>query len=151
MASGEIAGRLKSEVVAAMKAKRKDRLQVLRMLQAAIKQIEIDERRELNQDGVIKVVQSYAKKVKDTLAGARDGGRDDLVAAAEAELAVVAEFLPPEMDDAELERIVAETIDETGAEGPRDMGKVMKAVMPKVAGAADGSRVSAAVKKRLIG
>ena len=149
MASGEIAGRLKADTVTAMKAKDKNRLQVLRMMQAAIKQVEIDERVELAEDRVVKVIQSYAKKVKDSLAGARDSGREELVAAAEAELEIVGGYLPAELEDAELERLVAAAIAETGAESPRDMGKVMKAVMPGVAGRADGSRVSAAVKKHL--
>jgi len=149
MASGEIAGRLKADIVTAMKAKDKNRLQVLRMMQAAIKQVEIDERVELEEDRVVKVIQSYAKTVKDSLAGARDSGRGELVAAAETELEIVGAYLPAELEDAELERLVAAAIAETGAESPRDMGKVMKAVMPGVAGRADGSRVSAAVKKHL--
>jgi len=151
MASSEIAVRLKSEVITAMKAKDKDRLGVLRMLQAAIKQVEVDERRELTDDDVMKVLSSYARKVKDQIASYGDGGREELKAAAEVELTVVAEFLPAELSDAELEQIVAAAVTETGAAGPQDMGKVMKLVMPRTAGRADGGRVSALVKKALIG
>ncbi len=151
MPSGEIAARLKADVVAAMKARDKQRLQVLRMLQAAVKQIEIDQRVELDDEGVVKVVRSYAKKVKDSLAGARDAGRDDLVAGAEAELALVEQYLPAEMSDDEIAKLVEAAVAETGAEGMKDMGRVMKAAMAAFAGRADGSRVSAAVKKRLAG
>ena len=151
MASSELATRLKTEVVTAMKAKDKDRLGVLRMLQAAVKQVEVDERRELSDTDVVKILTSYARKVKDQLAGAESSGRPEAVAQAQAELAIVQEFLPAEMDDAALEKAVKEAIAESGAAGPQDMGKVMKAVMPKTAGRADGSRVSALVKKLLAG
>lgn len=149
MAQNELAARLKQEVVAAMKARAKDRLGVLRMLQAAVKQIEVDERRELDDADIMKVLTSYARKVKDQIASYGEGGRDELLAAAKAEMAIVAEFLPAELTDAELETIVREAVAETGAAGPGDMGKVMKAVMPRTTGRADGSRVSALVKQVL--
>ena len=151
MPESSTAARLKAEVVAAMKAKDKERLGVLRMLQAAVKQVEVDERRELTDADVTKILASYARKVKDQLAGAEQGGRAELVDRCRNELAVVQEFLPAELEDAELERLVDEAVAETGAAGPQDMGKVMKAVMPKTAGRADGGRVSAAVKRRLAG
>jgi uncharacterized protein YqeY len=151
MAKSEIAARLQAAVVAAMKAKDKERLGVLRMLQAALKQVEVDTRAELDDAGVIKVLASYAKKVKDQVKSYGEGGRDDLKAAAEAELAIVGEFLPAEMSDTELEAIVAAVVAETGASGPQDMGRVMKEVMPRTAGRADGSRVSAMVKRKLTG
>lgn len=151
MADSTLAARIKAAVVAAMKAKDKERLGVLRMLQAALKQVEVDERKELTDADVVKILSSYARKVKDQLAGAESSGRAELVAAARAELDVVQEFLPAEMDDAALEAAIKEAIAESGAAGPRDMGKVMKAVGPKTAGRADGGRVSAMVKKLLAG
>ena len=151
MAQNELAARLKQEVVAAMKARAKERLGVLRMLQAAIKQIEVDERRELDDADILKVLTSYARKVKDQINSYGEGGRDELLAAAKAEMAIVTEFLPAELTDAELETMVREAVAETGAAGPGDMGKVMKAVMPRTTGRADGSRVSALVKKVLAG
>ncbi len=151
MAASELAGRLKSEVITAMKAKDKGRLGVLRMLQAAVKQVEVDERRELDDQDVLKVLTSYARKVKDQIKSYGEGGRAELKAAAEAELAIVGEFLPAELDEGELEKLVREAVTETGAAGMPDMGKVMKAVLPKVAGRADGGRVSALVKKVLAG
>ena len=151
MAQNGIAADLKTAVVAAMKAKEKDRLAVLRMLQAAVKQVEVDERRDLTDDDVLKILASYARKVKDQMDGAEQSGRADLVARAEAELAIVQEFLPAALDDAELETIVRAAVAEVGATTPREMGAVMKAVLPRVAGRADGGRVSAMVKRLLGG
>jgi uncharacterized protein YqeY len=151
MAKSEIATRLQSEVVAAMKAKDKSRLGVLRMMQSAVKQVEVDERRELTDEDVLKILGSYARKVKDQIKSYAEGQRQELLAQAEAELAIVAEFLPAELTDEELEAIVRLTVDEIGATGMKDMGNVMKAVMPRTAGRADGSRVSALVKKVLAG
>ena len=151
MAKSEIAAKLQTEVITAMKARNKERLGVLRMLQAAVKQVEVDSRQELADADVVKLLSSYARKVKDQIKSYGDGGRDELRQAAEAELTIVGEFLPAEMSDEELEAIVQAAVAEAGATGPQDMGKVMKAVMPKTAGRADGSRVSAMVKSLLIG
>ena len=151
MATSELALKIKNEVVVAMKARQKERLGVLRMLQAAIKQVEVDERRELEDADVLKILSSYARKVRDQIQSYGDGDRQELQAAAEAELTIVSEFLPAELSDAELEAAVAEAVADVGAAGPRDMGKVMKAVMPKVAGRAEGGRISAMVKKALVG
>ncbi len=151
MAKSEIAARLQSEVIAAMKAKDKQRLGVLRMLQAAVKQVEVDERRELDDADVMKILGSYGRKVKDQIKSYGDGGRQELKAAAEAELDIVAEFLPAEMSDEDLEKIVRDAIAEIGAAGMPDMGKVMKVVLPRTAGRADGGRISALVKKLLAG
>jgi len=149
MGKSETAARLQADVIVAMKAKDKDRLGVLRMMQAAVKQVEVDERKDLTEAEVIKVLAAYQKKVKDQVRSYGDGGRAELLAAAETELTIVQEYLPAEMDEAQLEAIVREAVAETGATGPADMGKVMKAVMPKTAGRADGSAVSALVKKVL--
>ncbi len=151
MAHSEIAAKLQSEVIVAMKAKDKPRLGVLRMLQAAVKQVEIDTRQEMADADVVKVLSSYGRKVKDQIKSYGEGGRQELRAAAEAELAIVGEFLPAEMGDDELATIVKAAVAEVGATGPQDMGKVMKTVLAKTAGQADGGRVSALVKKALVG
>ncbi|PID80727.1 glutamyl-tRNA amidotransferase [bacterium DOLJORAL78_65_58] len=151
MAKCELAQRLQSDVVAAMKAKDKEKLGILRMVQAAVKQVEVDERRELTDEDVTKIISSYARKVKDQIKSYGEGGRADLLAEVKKELEIVSAYLPEEMSDQELEKIVKETIAEVGAAGPQDMGKVMKAVMPKTAGRADGSKVSGLVKKALLG
>ncbi len=146
MTACQLATRIKSDVITAMKAKDKARLGVLRMIQAALKQVEVDERRELDDQDVIRIVGSYARKVKDQIKSYGEGGRADLLAAAEAELAIVGEYLPAELGADELEALVREAVAACGADSPRDMGKVMKLVLPKVAGRADGGRVSAMVK-----
>ncbi|MCK9996349.1 MAG: GatB/YqeY domain-containing protein [Candidatus Krumholzibacteria bacterium] len=151
MAKSEIAVKLQQEVITAMKAREKARLGVLRMLQAAVKQVEVDQRREMEDEDVLKIFTSYARKVKDQISSYGDAGRDKLKNAAEAELKIVAEFLPVEMTDEELATIIAAAVAETGAAGPQDMGKVMKAVLAQTAGRADGGRVSALVKKSLVG
>lgn len=151
MSKSETAARLQQDVVTAMKAKDRERLGVLRMLQAALKQVEVDERRELAEADVIKVLTSYARKVKDQVKSYGEGGRPELLAAAESELALVGTYLPAELEDAELEGIVRAAVQECGATGPADMGKVMKTALPQVAGRADGGRVSALVKKILAG
>lgn len=151
MASSETAQRLQTGIVTAMKAKDKGRLGVLRQVQAAIKQVEVDERRDLQETDVLKVLAAYAKKVKDQIKAFGDGGRDDLLQAAEAELAIVAEYLPAELSDEKLEAIVAEVVAETGATSMKDMGRVIKEVMARTTGRADGARVSAVVKKALAG
>ena len=149
MAKGETAKRLQQATVEAMKARDKERLGVLRMLQASIKQVEVDERRELEETDVLKAIAGYARKVKDQLAAARESGRAELLEQAERELALVNTFLPAELTDEELEGIVRAAIAEVGAAGPKDLGKVMKAVLPQVTGRAEGGRVSGLVKKLL--
>lgn len=151
MAKCELAAQLHKEVVAAMKAKDKERLGVLRMLQAAVKQVEVDERRDLKDEDIRKILSSYSRKVKDQISSYGDAGRDELCQAAELELKIVSEFLPAEMSDDELAAVVAAAVTETGAAGPQDMGKVMKAVLAQTVGRADGGRVSALVKKSLVG
>ncbi len=151
MPKGPLAERLQQAVVAAMKAREKERLGVLRMLQAQVKQVEVDERVELDDAGIVKVLASYQRKVREQLQGYRDAGRPELIAQAESEQAILHEFLPAELGDAELEAAVRAAIAEAGAAGPADMGKVMKVVLPRVAGRADGGRVSALVKRLLAG
>jgi len=151
MATGPLATRLQAAVVAAMKARDKARLEPLRMMQAQIKQIEVDQRVVLDDAGIVKVLGSYQRKVKEALAEARRAERPELVARGEAEVAILAEFLPAEIDDAALEAAVRAVVAETGATGPQDLGRVMKAVLPKLAGQADGGRISAAVKRLLQG
>ena len=151
MATSEVAAKIQQEVIAAMKAKDKGRLGVLRMVQAAVKQVQVDERRDLDDADVLKILTSYSRKVKDQISSYGDAGRTELKEAAEAELAIVAEFLPAEMTDEELTAVITAAVAKTGAAGPQDMGKVMKAVLAQTAGRADGGRVSALVKKALVG
>ncbi len=143
--------RIQSDTKSAMKAGDKDRLKVLRMLLAAIKQIEIDERRELDDAGVLAVLTKMVKQRRDSISQFEDGGREDLAAIERAEIAVLEDYLPAPLSDAELDALIEAAIEETGAEGMRDMGKVMGIVKNRVQGRADMGVVSGRVKGRLAG
>jgi uncharacterized protein YqeY len=144
---------LKKEIEAqmreALKAKDSARLGCVRLMLAAIKNREIEKRGELDDAEILKVLSTLAKQRSESIELYRQGGRADLVAKESAELAVIQSFLPKALSDAELERIIADAISESGAKGPKEMGMVMKALGPKVAGRADGRKVSEAVKAAL--
>ncbi len=135
----------------AMKAKDTLRVDCIRLILSTIKNREIDKRGELDDTEVMKVLSTQAKQRGESIEMYRQGNRPDLVAKEEAELAIIQSFLPQALSDQELARIVRETIGEVQAAGPKDMGKVMKAIGPKVAGRADGKVVSEAVKAALAG
>jgi uncharacterized protein len=136
---------------AAMKARDSARVSALRMLMSAVKNTEVERGHELTDEEVIEVAAREAKRRRESIDAFRSGGRDDLVQKESAELAILESYLPDQLSAEELERVVEEAIAETGASAPKDMGAVMKVVMPKVKGRADGSVVSAAVKSRLGG
>ena len=137
------------DMKSAMKAGDKDRLKVVRLMLAAIKQIEVDTRSELDDVAVLGVLEKMLKQRRDSVQQFAKGGRDDLVAIEEAEIGVIETYLPAKMDDAELEALIDEAIAATGAESIRDMGKVMGAIKGKAAGRADMGAVGAKVKSRL--
>ncbi|HHO65243.1 MAG TPA: GatB/YqeY domain-containing protein, partial [Epsilonproteobacteria bacterium] len=137
---------IKNDIKEAMRAKDTAKRDTLRNLNAAIKQIEVDERRELSDADVEAVLMKYAKQREDAKAQFADAGRDDLVAKEEAELAIVKSYLPEPLSDAELETIIKEIIVQTGAESMKDMGKVMGAAKAKVGSRADGGTISKMVK-----
>jgi len=139
------------DMKSAMKAGDKDRLKVVRLMLAAIKQIEVDTRSELDDAAVLGVLDKMVKQRRDSVEQFTKGGRDDLVAIEEAEIEVLEGYLPAKMDDAELDALIGEVITATGAENIRDMGKVMGAIKGKVAGRADMGAVGAKVKARLSG
>ena len=142
-------GTITEDMKSAMKAGDKDRLKVVRLMLAAIKQIEVDTRSELDDVAVLGVLEKMLKQRRDSVQQFAKGGRDDLVAIEEAEIAVLETYLPAKMDDAELEALIGEAIAATGAESIRDMGKVMGAIKGKAAGRADMGAVGAKVKSRL--
>jgi uncharacterized protein YqeY len=133
----------------AMKAQDEIRKVALRLVMAAIKEAEIDAQAELTDEQVLRLVQKEVKSRQESIADARKAAREDLVAAAEAEMAVLQEYLPQALTPEELEVIVKETIAEIGASSMADMGQVMGAVMPKVQGRADGGQVNQLVRKLL--
>lgn len=143
--------KLKKDIVSAMKARDKQLLAVLRMLQSELKNASIEQKRELHEEEVIRILQSYAKKREDGAVEMRKAGREELARKEETELEIVKSYLPEQMGDEELDGVVEKVVGEKGASGPRDMGPVIKAVLAEVGGRADGSRVSAAVKRKLVG
>ena len=134
---------------AAMKSGDKARLAVVRLMLAAVKQREVDERIELDDSQVLAVLDKMVKQRRDSIRQYGDAGRDDLVAQEAAEIEVIQEFLPTALSDDEIDAIIEAAITETGAASMRDMGKVMGIVKPQVQGRADVGQVSGRVKQRL--
>jgi uncharacterized protein len=143
--------KLRTDLSVAMKARDEVRTRTLRMALTAVTNEEVSgkQARVLSDDEVVKVLQREAKKRREAAEAFADAGRTEQAEAERAEGVVLDEYLPRQLDDEELTRVVAEAIAETGAEGPRAMGQVMKVVTPKVAGRADGRRVSGEVKRQL--
>ncbi len=146
---GQLLKKLQDEMKTAMKSGDKERLSVIRMLISEIKKVQIDKKKELSDEEIIQVLQRYAKQRKESIKQYREAGREDLAQKEEAELKVVQEFLPKPLSEEEIEKIVEQVIEETGASSMKDMGRVMKSVMEKIKGRADGSVVSSIVKKKL--
>ena len=144
---------VQSDLHDAMRARDKVRSGALRMALTSITNEEVagKEARQLSDDEVLKVLAKEAKKRKEAATAYRDAGHPDRAEAEEAELAVLEAYLPAQLDDAELEALVAQAVTETGATGMPQMGQVMKAAQALVAGRADGGRVAAAVKSALSG
>ncbi len=140
---------IKNDIKDAMRAKENHKRDTLRNIQAAIKQIEVDQRIEVDDAMVEKILMKYAKQREDAIVQFKEAGRDDLVAKDEMELALVMSYLPEPMSDEELENILKEVIATTGATSMKDMGKVMGAAKSTVGSRADGGRINQAVKKLL--
>jgi uncharacterized protein YqeY len=149
MSESELKTRINDDVKSAMRAKDKDRLGALRLITAAIKQKEVDERIELDDTGVLAVLEKMVKQRKDSIEQYTKAGRDDLIAKEQYELDLIQSYLPEQMSEAEIEAVVAEAISATGASEMKDMGKVMGMVKPKVQGKADMGLVSKLVKAKL--
>jgi uncharacterized protein YqeY len=139
------------DIKSAMKAREAERLGTLRLLSAALKQREVDERITLDDAGVVAVVEKMLKQRKDSVQQYEQAGRTDLADKEKAEMALLSGYLPQQLADAELEAVVAEAVAASGAKAASDMGKVMAIVKPKVAGRADMGKVSALVKAKLAG
>ncbi|MFT5717420.1 MAG: hypothetical protein ACI9T7_001611 [Oleiphilaceae bacterium] len=142
--------RLKEQQILAMRAKDKVRLGTIRMLLAAIKQIEIDERIELDDDAVTAVVIKSVKQRKDSITQFAKADRADLVDIEEAELAILQEFLPQPLTSDEVKALIEQAIASTGASGMQDMGKVMGILKKDISGKADMGEVSALVRAGLV-
>lgn len=143
--------KLTADMKEAMKAREegRQRLGVIRLVRGAIRQQEIDGQRELDDEAVLSVISKEVKQRRDAIEEFQKGGRDDLVRQNEAEIAILVEYLPQQMTEDEVRSAVQEAIAATGASTPKDMGKVMKELMLKVKGRADGKLVNQIVRERL--
>ena len=134
---------------AAMRAKEMSKLTVIRGLQAAIKQIEIDERVELDDSRVLAVIEKQIKQRKESIKAFEGANRQDLASKEQAEVEIISQFLPAAMTEEELDSIIAQTITAQEATSMKDMGKVMNSLRPIIAGRADPAQVSAKIKAKL--
>ena len=140
---------ISEDMKTAMRAKDSGRLATIRPINAAIKQKEVDERIELNDDQVLSVIEKMIKQRKDSISQFEAGGRQDLADIEKAELVVLNAYMPAQMSEAEVQAEVTAAVAAVGAAGPQDMGKVMGVLKPKLAGRADMTAVSAMVKAAL--
>ena len=141
--------RIQEDMKSAMRAGEKDQLANIRMVMAAIKQREVDERIELDDAQVLSVIDRMVKQRRESIVQFAAGGRADLVAKEEAELLLLGAYMPAPLSDAELDALISEAIATTGAASIKDMGKVMAAIKAKAAGRADMGAVGARIKARL--
>ncbi len=145
----DLKARILDETKLAMKARDKARLAALRLINSEIQRLEVDERRELDDPGVLAVLTRMLKQRRDSLSQFESAGREDLAAQERLEIQVIEEFLPAAMSEAEIDALVARVVQETGAETMKDMGRVMAAVKKAATGRADMALVSAKVKAHL--
>ena len=141
--------RLMNDLKDAMKEKKQLRKSVITMLRAAVKQVEVDCRIDLDDEGIIDIMSKQVKQKRDAIEEFAKGNREDLVNEAKAEIEILMEYLPQQLTEDEISQIVNEVIDEVGANSPKDMGKVMNALKPRVKGRADGKLVNKIVKQFL--
>lgn len=141
--------RIDTDIKTALKSGAKEKLSTLRMLSAALKNKQIDKRRELTEEEVSETVRTLIKQRRDSIEQFGKGGRQDLVDKETAEVAVLEAYLPQQLSREELDAMVRDSVTQTGAQGAKDMGKVMKVLVPLVGGRADGKLVSELVKQAL--
>lgn len=140
---------IKTDMKDAMKAKETAKRDALRLLLAAFKQVEVDDRKELTDEDVSKIIQKQVKQRQDSAAQFKDAGRDDLLEKEEAEITIFMVYMPKQLDDAELEAAIQAIISQVRAESMKDMGKVMGSASKELSGKADGKRINELVKKLL--
>ena len=139
--------KLMDDLKEAMKSKEKVRKNVVTMVRAAVKQKEVDNRVELSDDDVLDIIAKQIKQKKDSITDFEKGNRQDLIDLTNEEIKILLEYLPPQLSDEELESIVKEAIEATGAQTKKDLGKVMALIMPKTKGKADGKHINEIVAK----
>lgn len=141
--------RFHDELKTSMKVQDELKLRVLRLLLTALKKKEKEVRRPLEEGEILQIVSQQIKQRKESIAQYRKGNREDLAENEEDELRILEAFMPQQLTEDELEELVSQVIDEIGAKSPKDMGKVMKTIMPRVAGRADGKVINQIVRTRL--
>ncbi len=149
MSEETLKARITTEMKTAMRAKNKPRLSTIRLIQAEIKRIEVDERIELDDTRVLAILDKMSKQRRDSLSQFKDAGRDDLAEQEQSELDVIAEFLPAALTEEELQALIDQAVADSGAQAMSDMGKVMAIIKPLVQGRADMGTVSQHIKARL--
>ena len=149
MTDSALKTRINDDVKTAMRSKDKERLGTLRLLTAAIKQIEVDKRIELDDEQVVAVIEKMLKQRKDSIEQFEKAGRNELAEIEIKEVAILKEFMPEQMSDADVDALIDEAIASPGADAMKDMGKVMGILKPKLAGKADMGAVSGKIKAKL--
>ena len=148
MSSG-LKNQIQDAMKTAMKSGDKERLAVIRLMMSAIKQVEVDERIEVDDSRALGILDKMVKQRRESISQFQSGGRDDLATKEQAEIDVIAEFLPQALSDTEIETIINDAISQTGAASMKDMGKVMGIVKPQITGRADVGAVSGKIKSLL--
>ena len=141
--------KIEDDIRQAMRSQNRQRLDALRFLKSAIQLVEKDQQKALDDTGVTEVIAKQVKERRESIRMFEEGGRSDLVAKESAELAVLEEYMPPQMSAEQLATLIRDVIQEVGAETPRDKGRVMGRLMPQVRGLADGAQVNALVDEIL--
>ena len=149
MSDSQLKSRLTTDMKTAMKAGEKDRLAVIRLMLSAIKQVEVDERIEVDDARVTVVLDKMGKQRRESISQFSDAGRDDLIAIEQAELEIIQEYLPEALSEAEISDLIGQAIEESGAASMKEMGKVMGILKPKLQGRADMGKVSQQIKSQL--
>ena len=144
-----IKDRLSNDLKDAMRARDKKTLDTLRLVTAAVKQVEVDERIVVDEERMLVILDKLAKQRKESIAQIQAAGRDDLVAQEQFELDLISQYLPEPLSEADIEALIAQALADVGAEKMSDMGKVMAQLKPQLQGRADMSKVSAMIKARL--
>ena len=149
MSDSQLKSRLTADMKTAMKAGEKGRLAVIRLMLSAIKQVEVDERIEVDDARVTAVLDKMGKQRRESISQFSDAGRDDLIAIEQAELEIIQEYLPEALSEAEISDLIGQAIEESGATSMKEMGKVMGILKPKLQGRADMGKVSQQIKSQL--
>ncbi len=149
MSDSALKDQIQDAMKTAMKSGDKERLAVIRLIMSAMKQVEVDERTELDDNRVLGILDKMVKQRRESISQFNAGGRDDLAAREQAEIDVIADFLPQALSDEEIEAIINQAISDSGAASMKDMGKVMGIIKPQITGRADMGAVSSKIKSLL--